>query len=68
MLINICDFFLECLKKIIYCFIPERNESTLRFVYTDNNEKTNINDTDISIYSEYRTEENSNYFNSCSSI
>tara|TARA_Y100000994_G_C15434750_1_gene335789 strand:- start:234 stop:464 length:231 start_codon:yes stop_codon:yes gene_type:complete len=70
---NLCQNFLICLKKVCFCLIPERNESTLKFVY--NNSVDDVVDSEdmssipLCVYQKYEgnSDQKENFF-SCSSL
>ena len=62
----VCDILIDFFKKICKCIIPEKNESTIIFVYKDENdenyEKQNIK---MDRYTRYEKNVNSEDFFSC---
>ena len=62
----VCDILIDFLKKICKCIIPEKNESTIIFIYKDdeliNYEKENIN---METYSSYDKNNNTDEYFSC---
>ena len=69
-----CNILIGCIKNICSCLIPERDESTLRFVYNNSVDDVVDNEDSSSIplctYSKYNDNEKSNdniNFYSCTS-
>lgn len=59
----VCDILIDFFKKICKCIIPEKNESTIIFVYKDEkDEKQNIK---MDTYTRYEKNVNSEDFFSC---